>query len=148
MEDLSMEWGAKKCAIMNAKRRKLEEQPDLHLSETTKIRAVSEDTPYKFLGIHEHICHDSKLIRNEVSKEFLQRMWLIWSSPMSEPLKIHATNTFAIPALTYYMCTTEWTVHDLQELEKSEKFSPILAQDILGRLYHFSTCQDPWVAVV
>ena len=37
---------------------------------------------------------------------------------MSEPQKIHATNTFAIPALTYYMCTTEWTVHDLQELDR------------------------------
>ena len=59
---------------MNVKRGKPEEHPDLHLSETTKIRAVSENAPYKFLGIHEHIRHDSKLIRNEVSKELLQRI--------------------------------------------------------------------------
>ena len=37
---------------------------------------------------------------------------------MFELLKVHATNTFAISAVTYYMCTTEWTVHDLQELDR------------------------------
>ena len=53
MEDLNMEWREKKFSIMNVKRGKPEEHPDLHLSETTKIRAVSENAPYKFLGIHD-----------------------------------------------------------------------------------------------
>ena len=37
---------------------------------------------------------------------------------MAGPLKIQATNTFAIPTLNYYMCNAEWTMHDLQELER------------------------------
>ena len=73
MKDLNMEWGVKKCSIMNVKRGKLEEQSELKLSEDTTIRPVDKNSPYRFLGIYEHICHDSKLIRDHISKEFLQR---------------------------------------------------------------------------
>ena len=111
MKDLNMEWGVKKCAIMNVKRGKLKEQSELKLNEDTTIRPVDKNSPYRFLGIYEYICHDSKLIRDHISKEFLQRIWLMWSSPMDEPLKIHATNTFAIPSLTYHMCTIPYLLY-------------------------------------
>ena len=146
MKDLNMEWRVKKCAIMNVKRGKMEQQTEaVNLNEDTTIRTVDRNTPYQFLGIHEHISHDSKLIRDKVSKEFLQRIWLIWSSPMAESLKIQATNTFAIPALTYYMCITEWTMHDLQELDREvRKILTDVGGNTLELLYHFDICQDPW----
>ena len=54
---------------------------------------------------------DEIMIREGASKEFLQWVWLIWSSPQ-------ATNTFAMSALSYFMTTTEWTIYEVQELDR------------------------------
>ena len=90
----------------------------LQLDDTTMIRAVQEDQPYKFLGTKEYTLQDSRLMREETAKEFLQRAWLIWPSPLSDKHKVQATATFALPALTYHVPIIHWPVNDLKELNR------------------------------
>ena len=111
MADLNMEWGTGKCAVMNVKRGILDDESVAKLNDSTTIRSVDKNRPYKFLGIYEHLGQDEIRIREGASKEFLQRVWLIWSSPQ-------ATNTFAMSALSYFMTTTEWTIYEVQELDR------------------------------
>ena len=113
-----MEWNAKKCAVMNVKRGVLDEESQVQLNDSTLVRSVTEERTYKCLGIQEHLGQDVITIRERVTKEFLQRVWSIWSSPLSDALKVQATNTFAMPALAYFMITTEWTVHEIQEIDQ------------------------------
>ena len=49
----------------------------------------------------------------------MQRVWPIWASPLSDLFKVMATNTFAMSAaISYFMTTTEWAIHQLQELDR------------------------------
>ena len=118
MKDLNMQWNAKKCAVMNVKRGNLDKQSQLKLNYSTLIDSVTANKPYKFLGIHEHLGQDKCTIYEKASKEFMQRVWLIWASPLSDLYKVMATNTFAMSAISYFMTTTEWTIHQLQELDR------------------------------
>ena len=90
----------------------------LQLDHTTTIRTVQQNQPYKFLGTKEHALQNSILMREETAKEFLQRAWLIWSSPLSDKHKVQATAPFALPALTYHMPIIHWPVNDLKELDR------------------------------
>ena len=79
---------------------------------------MDKNRPYKLLRIYEHLGQDEMMIREGAGKEFLQRVWLIWSSPLSDRLKVQATNTFAMSALSCFMTTTEWTVYEVRELDR------------------------------
>ena len=108
LKDLNMSLGNDKCAVMTVKRGEMHHNQALQLDHTTMIRAVQEDQPNKFLGTKEHALQVSRLMREETAKEFLQRAWLIWSSPLSD----------ALPALTYHMPVIHWPVNDLKELDR------------------------------
>ena len=114
MEDLDMEWNAKKCAVMNVKRDVLDEESHVKFNDSTLLRSVWEKRMFKFLGIQEHLDQDLITIRESETKEFLQRVWLLRSSPLSDALKVQASNTFVMAALAYFMITTDWAVHEYQ----------------------------------
>ena len=78
LKDLNMSLGNDKYAVITVKRGEMHHNQALQLDHTTTIRAVQEDQPYKFLGTKEHALQNSRLMREETAKEFLQRAWLIW----------------------------------------------------------------------
>ena len=123
LKNLNMSLGNDKCAVMTVKRGEMHHNQAAQLDHTTAIRAVQEDQPYKFLGTKEQALQDSRLTREETAKEFLQRAWLIWSSPQSDKHKVQATTTFALPALTYYVPIIHWPVNNLKELDRMLKKS-------------------------
>ena len=94
LKDLNMSVGNDKCAVMTVKKGDMHHNQALQLDHTTMIRVVQEDQPYKFLGTKEHALQDSRLTREETAKEFLQRAWLIWSSPLADKHKVQATTYF------------------------------------------------------
>ena len=89
--DIGLEWGLGKCAAVNIKRGKIgQEETQMPLSHTEFIPLLQNSDHYKFLG-------------REVSKEYLRRCAVIWSSPLTIPRKIASTNNFAVPAVQYQM---------------------------------------------
>ena len=52
------------------------------------------------------------------AKEFLRRMFIIWSSPLSDHNRVTASNQFALPVLGYVMRTQQWPVTELKNLDK------------------------------
>ena len=79
---------------MTATRGEMHHNQALQLDHTTTITAVQEDQPYKFLGTKEHALQDSRLMREETAKKFLQRSWLIWSSPQAKQVQGASYNYF------------------------------------------------------
>ena len=68
LKDLNMSLGNDKCAVMTVKSGELTHDQALRLDDTTTIRAVQDDQPYKFLGTNEHALQDSRLMREETSQ--------------------------------------------------------------------------------
>ena len=52
------------------------------------------------------------------AKEFLRRMFIIWSSPLSDHNRVTASNQFALLVLGYVMRTQQWPVTELKNLDK------------------------------
>ena len=101
LKDLNMSLGNDKCDVMTVKSGELHHNQSLQLYQTPLRSEQSRKTnPTSSWDQRTRI---SRLMREEKAKQFLQRGWLVWSSPLSDKHKVQATTTFAPPALTYHM---------------------------------------------
>ena len=55
------------------------------------------------------------------ARVYLQRLSVIWSSPLSDHHKVVATNHFALPVLVYFMKTQAWPITELQRLDRESR---------------------------
>ena len=94
--DIGFEWGLQKCAAVEVNRGKLIEGGNLTVSKEESIQIMSKDDRYKFLGTVENSKQLNELITQTLSQEYIRRLSVIWTSNISIPRKIRATNTFAI----------------------------------------------------
>ena len=115
--DIGFEWGLQKCAAVEVNRGKLTEGGNLTLSKKESIQIMSKDDHYKFLGMVENSKQLDELITQTLSQEYIHRLSVIWTSNISIPRKIRATNTFAIPLLQYSFWTCTWTLEKLKQLD-------------------------------
>ena len=115
--DIGFEWGLQKCAAVEVNRGKLTEGGNLTVSKEESIQIMSKDDHYKFLGTVENSKQLSELITQTLSQEYIRRLSVIWTSNISIPRKIRATNTFAIPLLQYSFWTCTWTLEKLKQLD-------------------------------
>ena len=86
--------------------------------DDANIPLVGDHDHYKFLGKLQNTQHLDDKVIEEAANEYEKRMWVIWTSPLSIPRKIKATNTYALPSLQYYMWTTDWPINTLRDLDR------------------------------
>ena len=119
MGDIGLLW---KCAVVNVKRGCLQElAPGLKIDKKQLIKSLTEDSQYKFLGVVESIKQEDSLVLESAARVYLQRLSVIWSSPLSDHHKVVATNQFALPVLVYFMWTQVWPITELQRLERESR---------------------------
>ena len=61
------------------------------------------------------------MVLENVEKEFLKRISVIWSSPLSDYNKVLATNQFALPVMTCFMWAQEWPITELQRIDRETR---------------------------
>ena len=76
------------------------------------IQSLKEGLQYKFLGVLENVKHEDNLVLQNAENVYVERLSVIWSSPLSDHNKVLAINQFALLA-TYFMWTQVWTFADL-----------------------------------
>ena len=69
----------------------------------------------------ENTKQDDDLSLTIAGKAYLQRLSLIWSSPLSDYNKVHASNQYAMPGLSYLMPTQCGPVVELKRLEREPR---------------------------
>ena len=103
MGDIGLLRNERKCAVVNVKRGCLQElSQGLRIGKQQLIQSLTEDSQYKFLGVLESI---NSFVLETAARVYLQRLSVIWSSPLSDHHKVVATNQFALPVLVYFMWT-------------------------------------------
>lgn len=110
--------GINKCASVHLKRGKIVPSEGLPLQSGQNISSLGEDDYYKFLGKYENATQLEKDVQQEANKEYIRRLSVIWTSPLSFTRKVKATKTFAIPVLLYHMWTADWPIDHLRELDR------------------------------
>ena len=66
----------------------------------------------------ESVRQEERISLECAAKEFLRRMSIIWSSPLSDHNRVTASNQFALPVLGYLMWTQQWPVTELKKLDR------------------------------
>ena len=81
------------------------------VGDEKSVDSLKQGSHYNFLGIMENIKQDDTLVLEIVGKTYIQRLSLIWSSPLSD------YNQFAMPVHTYLMTTQCWPIMALKKLD-------------------------------
>ena len=113
MEDIGLQWNPKNCNVLNVGRGVPVDIPEGFKSGETLIDSLKEDTTYRFLGAPERLLQEEKLALQCTSKTYLQRLSVIWSSPLSDTNRVQASNQLAMPVLSYLMWSQHWCLTDI-----------------------------------
>ena len=84
-----------------------------------------------------------KLALTVAAKKYLQRLSIIWTSPLSDANRVKATNQFAFLVLTYPMWTLQWPLGELQSIDRETR-SVRMVGDTLFALLLFSRRPQTW----
>ena len=92
------------------KRGKIVPNEALPLHSGNQIPVLQEVDYYKFLGKYENATQLEKELQCDASKEYIRRLSVIRSSPLSFTRKVKAMNSFATSVLLYHMWTAHWPI--------------------------------------
>ena len=120
MKHKGLRWNSKKCSVLHVRRGVQQEDNDSikRMTESFVIQSLKQQSHYKFLGVLENIKQEDQLALECASKEYLKRLSVIWSSPLSDVNKITASNQYALPVLSYLMSTQRWPMSELQRIDR------------------------------
>ncbi|XP_068716907.1 uncharacterized protein [Montipora capricornis] len=122
MEDVGLQWNPKKCAVVHFKRgTHVADSAGLKVDGNAKIPSLEDGQQYKFLGVLESLKQEEKLALQSAAKEYLRRLSVIWTSPLSDYHRVVASNQFAMPAMSYYMWTQHWPITDLKQIDREAR---------------------------
>ena len=119
-EDIGMKFGVQKCGSVVMKRGKVVNSDGVQLPNGETINSVGEEG-YKYLGmleIDEIMNHNMKAL---VQKEYLRRLKKILKSRLNGRNIIIAINTWAVSLLRYGAGLINWTVNELQQLDRKTR---------------------------
>ena len=119
MEITRLKWNEKKCVVIHVNRGQVEQgSGDMKIADLKPIKSLDQHNTYKFLGVFENTKQEDKQVLEAAAKTYLQRLSIIWSSPLSDHAKVVASNQYALPVLTYLMWTQTWPIANIQQLDR------------------------------
>ena len=90
----------------------------LKLNQTLVVQSIKEGSSYMFLGVCETVKENEKFALVSAAKVYLQRLSVIWSSPLPDFNRVIATNQFTLPVLNYLMWTQHWPITKLRAVDR------------------------------
>ena len=123
MEDVGLIWNPKKCAVAHFKRGvRVAESTGLLMSDgNVKIPTLEDGQQYKFLGVLESLRQEERIVLRCAAREYLRRLFVIWSSPLSDYHRVIASNQFALPEMSYFMWTQHWSITELRQVDRDAR---------------------------
>ena len=72
------------------------------LDDESIVETLESEDLYKFLGVLENEKHDTDRLVKIIKDTIVKRSSVVWSSPLSDYHKVHATNIFVLSCLTRF----------------------------------------------
>ena len=88
MDCIGLRWNEKRCGVVHVKRGCVKQTENIEIDELKSIKSLGEEITYKFLGVLENSKQEDKLVLENASKEYLRRLAIIWSSPLSDHSRV------------------------------------------------------------
>ena len=119
--DIKMEFGIEKCAILVLKRGKVVKSEGIKLPDNRKMRSLNENEGYKYLGILQADQIKQKKMKEKVGNEYKRRVRKLLETKLNGQNIINAINTRAIPLLRYSAAFLGWTKEEIQQLDRKTR---------------------------
>ena len=107
-QDIGMEFGIEKCAMLVMKSAKRHMTVGMELPNHDKIRTVGENETYKYLGILEANTIKQVQMKDKIRKEYLRRTTKLIETKFSSKNLIKGINTWALPLVRYSEPFLKW----------------------------------------
>ena len=119
--DIKMEFGIEKCAILVLKRGKVIKSEGIKLPDNRKMRCLDENEEYKYLGILQADQIKQKEMKERVGNEYKRRVRKLLETKLNGQNVINAINTWAIALLRYSAAFLGWTKEEVQHLDRKTR---------------------------
>ena len=123
-EDIGMEFGIEKYAMLVMEKRKIVRSGGIELPDGKVIKSLQEGESYKYLGILEGDMFLEEKMKLNVSKEYIRRLRKVLKSKLNGRNLVRGVNTCAVSLLRYSTAFVSWSKSELQAIDrKNRKFS-------------------------
>ena len=100
-EDIGMEFGIEKCAMLVMEKGKVVTSVGIELPNGKVIKPLQEGESYKYLGILETDKFLEEKMKLNVSKEYIRRLRKVLKSKLNGGNLVRGVNTWAVSLLRY-----------------------------------------------
>ena len=101
MKNVGLQWNPKKCNVLHARCGVVSETSNGFTDGQATINCLKEDAQYRFLGTPERLLQEEKLALDIAARAYLQRLSVIWSSHLSDKIKVTATKQHVGVAISH-----------------------------------------------
>ena len=139
-QDIGMEFGIEKCALLVMKSGKLHLIEGIELPNQDKIRTLAENETYKYLGILEADTIKQVEMKNKIQKEYLRRTRKLLETKLNSRNLIKGINTWAVSLVRYSVPFLKWTRDELRQMDQRTRklmtmHKALHPRDDVDRLY-------------
>jgi hypothetical protein len=120
-EDIAMEFGIQKCAMVVMRRGRMVESKGIDLPNEETIKVLEENEEYKYLGILKCDKLKSGEMKEILRNEYFRRMKKILKSKLNAGNIIKAINSRAVSIIRYGAGLIEWTKEELKEMDRKTR---------------------------
>ena len=120
-EDIGMEFGIEKCAMLVMEKGKIVKSVGIELPDGKVIKSLQEGESYKHLGILDADKFLEEKMKLNVLKEYIRRIRKVLKSKLNGGNLVHGVNTRAVSLLRYSAALVSWRKSELQAIDRKTR---------------------------
>ena len=139
-QDIGMEFGIEKCAMLVVKSGKQHLIDGMELPNQDKIRTLAENETFNYLGILDADTIKQVEMKNKIQKEYLRRTRKLLETKLSCRNLIKGINTWAVLHVRYSGPSLKWTSDEFKQMDQRTRklmnmHKALHPRDDVDRLY-------------
>ena len=117
-QDIGMEFGIEKCAMLAMKSGKRHLTDGIELPNQDKIRMLGEKETYKYLGILEAGTIKQVEMKDKIKKEYPRKTRKLLETKLSGRKLIKRINTWTVSLVRYFGPFVKWIREELKQMDQ------------------------------
>ena len=140
-EDIGMEFGIKKCAMLVMEKGTIVKSVGIELPDGKVINLLQKGESYKYLGILEADKFLEEKMKLNVLKEYIRRLRKVLKSELNARNLVCGSNTWAVSLIRYSAAFVSWRKSELQAMDRKTRklftiYGPLHPMSDGDRLYN------------
>ena len=120
-EDIGMEFGIEKCAMLVMEKGKILKSVGIELPDGKFNKSLQEGESYKYLGILEADKFLEEKMKLNVLKEYIRRLRKVLKSKLNGRYLVRGVNAWAVSLIRYSAAFVSWRKNELQAIDRKTR---------------------------